>query len=61
LPFAFDYLRSGKNEVMDAIDYWTNGRPDEEFQKATEKVAKKESYLAWWEKNKDYWLLPQFK
>ena len=62
LPYAIEHLRNGETELMDAIDYWTDNKPSEAFAKLEgEKMSKKDFYLAWWEKNKDFWLLPQLK
>ncbi|HPA45399.1 MAG TPA: hypothetical protein PK395_06505, partial [bacterium] len=62
LPHAIEHLRNGETELMDAIDYWTDNKPNEAFAKLEgEKTSKKDFYLAWWEKNKDFWLLPQLK
>ena len=62
LPYAIEHLRNGETQLLDAIDYWTDNKPKEAFEKLEgEKMSKKDFYLAWWEENKDFWLLPQLK
>ena len=59
LPYAFDVVRNeGRLDLLDAIDYWTNNRPRDLFDKQEVKTTKREFYLEWWEENKDAWILP---
>jgi|GEM_PF-2871760 len=62
LPYAMEHLKEGNEQLMPAIDYWTDNKPKEAFEKLEgEEMSKKDFYLAWWEKNKDFWLVPQLK
>ncbi len=55
LPRLMEKLEGGDHELLDLIARRTRGRADLEGETPEERAA---ACLAWWEENKQYWLIP---
>ena len=60
LPHAIERIeQGGATDLWDAVDYWTNGQITVDFTTETSGNGDKKKFArSWWEKHKDYWLLP---
>ncbi|HPO07704.1 MAG TPA: hypothetical protein PLZ55_03475 [bacterium] len=56
MPYAIENVRAGDDDMLDAIDFWTDNAPKNAFSGYKgEPVSRKDFYLAWWEENKGHW------
>ncbi len=59
LPYAIEKIEKGNIDLWDVVDYWTDSKITDDFNAETSGAGDKIPFVSsWWNKNKDYWLLP---